>query len=121
MVDISDNIMIGSDISSCIELLNKTLRNLIDKHAPLIRTCIKARPHSWYNNDIHQAKLHRRFCEREWRIKKCLSSRSDYVNADNMSMFSLIKSLVSIETRTLPDFNSLYDGCVVFLIYKLII
>ena len=35
-------------------------------------------------------------------------------NADNKSMFSLIKSLVSIETRALPDFNSLYDGCVVF-------
>ena len=29
-------------------------------------------------------------------------------------MFSLIKSLVSIETRALPDFNALYDGCVVF-------
>ena len=115
VVDISDNIMIGSDISSCIELLNKTLRT----------------------NDIHQSKLHRRTCEREWRVKKCLSSRNDYVNArnyvmklikvhkityykdrfgnaDNKSMFSLIKSLVSIETRALPDFNFLYDGCVVF-------
>ena len=30
VVDISDNIMIGSDTSSCIELLNKTLRTLID-------------------------------------------------------------------------------------------
>ena len=88
VVDISDNIMIGSDTSSCIELLNKTLRTLIDKHAPLKRTCIKTRPHPWYNNDIHQAKLHRRTCEREWRV--------------------------SIETRALPDFNSLYDGCVVF-------
>ena len=29
-------------------------------------------------------------------------------------MFTLIKSLVSIETIALPDFNSLYDGCVVF-------
>ena len=48
VVDISDNIMIGSDISSCIELLNKTLRTLIDKHAPLKRTCIKTRPHPWY-------------------------------------------------------------------------
>ena len=37
-------------------------------------------------------------------------------NADNKSMFSLFKSLVSIETRALPDFNSLYDGCVVSLI-----
>ena len=137
MVDISDNIMIGSDTSSCIELLNKTLRTLIDKHAPLKRTCIKTRPHPWYTNYIHQAKLHKRTCEREWRVKKCLSSRNDYVNArnyvkklikvhkityykdrlgnaDNKSMFSLIKSLVSIETRALPDFNSLYDGCVVF-------
>ena len=33
---------------------------------------------------------------------------------DNKSMFSLIKSLVSTETRALPDFNLLYDGCVVF-------
>ena len=33
VVDISNNIMIGSDISSCIELLNKTLQTLIDKHA----------------------------------------------------------------------------------------
>ena len=29
-------------------------------------------------------------------------------------MFSLIKFIVSIETRALSDFNSLYDGCVVF-------
>ena len=56
VVDITDNIMIRSDISSCIELLNKTLRTLIDKHAPLKRTCIKTCPHPWYNNDIHQAK-----------------------------------------------------------------
>ena len=137
VVDINDNIMIDSDISSCIELLNKTLRTLIDKHAPPKRACIKTRPHPWYNNDIHQAKLHRRSCEREWRVKKRLSSRSDHVNArnyvtklikvhkithykdklgnaDNKSMFSLFKSLVSIETRALPDFNSLYDRCVVF-------
>ena len=137
VVDISDNIMIGSYILSCIDLLNKTQRTLIDNHAPLKRTRITTRPHPWYNNDIHQVKLHRRTCEREWRVKNCLSSRNDYVNArnyvtklikvykityykdilgnvDNKSMFSLIKSLVSIETRALPDFNSLYDGCVVF-------
>ena len=48
VVDIGDNIMIGSDISPCIELLNKTLRTLIDKHALLKRTCIKTRPHPWY-------------------------------------------------------------------------
>ena len=35
-------------------------------------------------------------------------------NVDNKSMFSLIKSLVSIETRALSIFNSLYDGCGVF-------
>ena len=35
-------------------------------------------------------------------------------NADNKSMISLIKSLVSIETRALPDCNSLYVGCVAF-------
>ena len=57
VVNISDNIMIGSDILSCIKLLNKTVRTLIYKHAPLKRTCIKTRPHPWYNNDIHQAKL----------------------------------------------------------------
>ena len=85
VVDICDNILIGSgsDISSCIELLNKTLQTLIDKHALIKRTCIKSRPHPWYNNDIHQAKLHLRTCEREWKENKCLSSRSDYVNARN--------------------------------------
>ena len=136
VVDISDNIMISSDISSRIELLNKTLRTLIDKHVPLKPTCIKTRPHPRYNNNIHQAKQHRRTCEREWRVKKCLSSRNDYVSArnyvtklikvykityykdrlgkaDNKNMFSLIKSLVSIETNALSDYNSLYDGCVV--------
>ena len=29
-------------------------------------------------------------------------------------MFGLIKSIISIATRALPDFNSLYNGCVVF-------
>ena len=70
--------MIDSYISSCTELLNKTLRTLIDKHAPLKRTCINTRPHV-YNNDIHQANLHQRSCEREWRVNKCLCSRSDYI------------------------------------------
>ena len=41
VVDISDTIMIGSDILSCNELLNKTLRTLIDKQAPLKSTFIK--------------------------------------------------------------------------------
>ena len=129
VVDISDTIMIGNDISSYIELLNKTLRALIDTHAPLKCTCIKTFPHPWYNNDIHQTKLHRRTYEHEWRVNKCLSSRNDYINArnyitklikvykityykvrlgntNNKSMFSLIKSLVSIETRALPDLNN---------------
>ena len=35
-------------------------------------------------------------------------------NADNNGMFILIKSLVSIETRALSNFNSFCDGYVVF-------
>ena len=67
--------------SRILEVLNKTRRTLIDKHAPLKHTWITTRPHPWYNNDIHQAKLHRRSCERKWRVNKCLSSRNNYVNA----------------------------------------
>ena len=46
--------------------------------------------------------------------RSCKIHKDKVGKADNKSMFSLIKFLVSIETRTLPDFNSLYDGCVVF-------
>ena len=99
MVDISDNIMIGSDILSCFELLNKTLRTLIDNHAPLKRTCIKTRPHPWYNNDIHQAKLHIRTCERELRVKKCLSIRNDNVNAQNY-----VTKLIKVHHRFIVRF-----------------
>ena len=124
VVDISDNIMIGSDISTCIELLNKTLRTLIDKHAPHNRTCIELA----LILGIIMIFTKPSYIEGLVRVNECLSSRNDYVNsrnyvtklikvhkinyyndkleiADNKSMLSLIKYLVSIETRALPDFS----------------
>ena len=77
VVDISD-IMIGSDILSCIELLNRTLQTLIDTYAPLKCTCTKLT--LILDITMIVAKLHQRTCEREWRVNKCLSSRNDYVN-----------------------------------------
>ena len=62
--------MICSDILSYIELLNKTLRTLIDKHAPkpaLILGIIMIFTKPSYIEGL----------EREWKVKKCLSSRSD--------------------------------------------
>ena len=62
----------------------------------------KLAPHLWYNNDIHQAKLHRRICERKWREKKCLSSHNDYVNARNYvtKLIKVHKITYYIFTRT---------------------
>ena len=85
--------MIGSDISSSIELLNKTI---IDKQAP----------------QVHASNL--ALILGLIMIFTKPSYKDRLGNDDNKRMFSLIKSLVSIETRALPDFNSLYDGCVVF-------
>ena len=80
---ISDRIIIDPDISACTESLNMSLQTLINEHAPQKRICIKTRPHPWYNNDIHQAKLCRRTCERAWGRQKCVTTRNNFVSARN--------------------------------------
>ena len=47
----------------------------------------------------------RNYVTRIIKVPKITYYKDKLGNADNISMFNLIKSLVSIETRALPEFN----------------
>ena len=55
------------DLEQLVDLYHVTLRNIIDKHAPIMKKLMTQRSLvPWYNKDIQAAKRHRRNCERLW-------------------------------------------------------
>ena len=57
----------SNDLEHLVDLYNVTLRDIIDKHAPIKKKKMTERPLvPWYNKDIQAAKRHRRYCERIW-------------------------------------------------------
>ena len=56
------------DLAKCY---NSTLKDILDKHAPLITRSIKERPRvPWFNEEIKMAKRERRKAEKKWRRTK---------------------------------------------------
>ena len=56
------------DLNELMSLYNSTLQALIDKHAPLLKKFVRARPHApWYSDDIRAAKQRRRAAGRRYR------------------------------------------------------
>lgn len=57
-----------ADVNTAVELYNKTLKELSEKHAPPKTINIMDRPNTaWYNADIRLAKQQLRKAERKWR------------------------------------------------------
>jgi hypothetical protein len=74
----------SDDVSSLVKQYNDTLGQLIEKHAPLKSGVITVRPITpWYNNEIHQAKVHRRKCEDKWRKSKLQVFHDIFITAKN--------------------------------------
>ena len=51
-------------VDKMLDAFNSTLSTILNKHAPLKKIRVKTQPHPWYNEDIKDARLHRRVCER---------------------------------------------------------
>ena len=104
------------------------------KHAPLKNTRVKTQPHPWYNEDIKDARLYRRVCERVWRHTGLQCARIAYhearnlVNnlikrtkiqyyrhkleyADNKDMFGIVNTLIKPKNESLPNFVSTEECC----------
>ena len=71
------NLHVSQDISELANLYDITLRNLLDKHAPLVSKRVVARPHvPWYTDEVREAKRQRRKAEKQWhrtRTGHCLN------------------------------------------------
>ena len=60
--------------------VSKTLRSLIDKHAPQKQRWISIRPKApWYTSEMTEQKRIRRNLERKWRPTRSQSDRQHYV------------------------------------------
>ena len=67
----NSNLKSEADLHAIIDQYEKTLKETLEKHAPLKRRTLTLRPSApWYNEEIGKDKRHRRRLERRW-----LSSR----------------------------------------------
>ena len=59
------------DLEELVISYNKTLKAVLDKHAPVKTRTIVVRPRvPWYTDEIRHAKRERRKAERRWRLSK---------------------------------------------------
>jgi hypothetical protein len=80
--DIKNSELITNPSESLPEMVSQydsVLRNLLDKHAPVIEKCIVLRPQTpWYTEDLLAKKRHRRRLESKWRKSKLEVDRQIY-------------------------------------------
>ena len=63
-------------VDKMLDAFNSTLSTILNKqHAPLKKIRVKTQPHPWYNEDIKDARLHRRVFERVWKYTGVESAR----------------------------------------------
>ena len=115
----------------------------LDKHAPLrtIRICTNNTPNPWYDDDIEEARLKRKACEKTLQHSKLEIHRKIYVaariectsliskrkteycrdkleHACNKTMFDLVKTLSGKQHhRQQPNFPQIDKGCDMFSEY----
>ena len=71
-------------VDALLHNYNSTLSRLINRHAPLKKKTLRARPRvPWYNADIDSAKRIRRKGERRWRKSKLLSDLTIFKSRKN--------------------------------------
>ncbi|KAK6177921.1 hypothetical protein SNE40_012787 [Patella caerulea] len=80
------------DGEELVQLFNSTLKELLDKHAPVTFKHMRAKSvNPWYCNEIMQAKIERRTAERKWRLTKLEVHRQIYNTARNKVNFIIRK------------------------------
>jgi hypothetical protein len=67
------------DAASAVNLYNRVLSELLEKHAPAKQRVVVVRPNTpWYNPEIRAAKVERRKCERKYRLSKLSIDLENY-------------------------------------------
>lgn len=57
----------ATDSTSMVELYNRTLLDILDKHAPVVQRSVVLIPHApWYSNSLRAAKQEKRRRECKW-------------------------------------------------------
>ena len=73
------NLRSDAELPAIVDQYEKTLKETLEKHAPLKRRTITLRPLApWYNEEIGKAKRQRRRLERRWRSSKLCIHREMY-------------------------------------------
>ena len=77
-------------VDKMLDAFNSNLSTPLNNHAPSKKIRVKTQPHPRYNEDIKDARLHRRVCKRVWSHTGVQSARLAYKEAPNL-MNKLIK------------------------------
>jgi hypothetical protein len=92
------------DLDALIDQYNRTLSELIDKHAPLRKRVVTIRPVSlWYNQEIHAAKINRRKCEARWRKTGLTVHYEMYKEARNLVTGLICKAKTSLLSERVEE------------------
>ena len=74
------NFSSDAELPTIIDRYEKTLKETLEKHAPLKQGTVTLRPSApWYNEEIGKAKRQRRRLERRWRASRLCIDREMYV------------------------------------------
>jgi hypothetical protein len=69
----------GTDLEEMVDVYNRELSAIVDKHAPKSTRMVTLRPHApWFTDEIRQAKQEKRKWERRWRKSKLEVDREIY-------------------------------------------
>ena len=72
----------GSDVDELVGAYDSSIREALDRHAPLVTRRVRVRPKkaSWLNERVREARRRRRRAERRWRKHRLTVYREIFVN-----------------------------------------
>ena len=85
-------------------LFDKSLRSILDHHAPVLHKTVTTRPHvPWINDEILTAKRHRRKAERRWRASRSTTDLLSFHSCRNRVTFLLNKARCAYYTNFVSE------------------
>ena len=96
-----------SDLNDLTAKYNTVLRDLLDRHAPVLKRHITVRPSApWYNESINEQKRLRRKYERQWRESRLTVHRQMYQDQCLVVNRSIVKAKEDYYSRLIEDKSS---------------
>ena len=85
-------------------LFDKSLRSILDHHAPVLHKTVTTRPRiPWINDEILTAKRHRRKAERRWRASRSTTDLLSFRSCRNRVTFLLNKARCAYYTNFVSE------------------